>query len=308
MSQTFIVKPKSSDVFQKIKNMKIGEVVDIFSGDVDYVHDVPFGFMNEEEFFEERLDENVLVFGMEYVTHRGFEFACETDENAFSVRINTPATREDWDAALRFISALTERTDSNIYHESGDEYDSESVWGFSYEDDILCGIDLLYKNLQGSSDTLCLYGSNVDVTVNNEIIRNIKAAADPIEAFSQFMNAIYWEDHFFPSQQFMLDDEGRLIGQYMIFENVRSVIPLEPQTMFKNLPVENAYGKVCKWEVLVCLTDEEKEIYSIGYKDFIEGFKENRKLDANQVIIEAMDESELVGLIEKILRRENRIH
>ncbi len=271
-----------TDKLNEIKNMTVTEFLEFMENKYE-------SLIDEEEFFEEKIENITLFLGYFGYSSRGFEFYIE--ENHFEVRINTPASSKDWNMCLVFMKEFKEKTNARLFTEDDEEF--ENVEEIDYEPDILFGINSIKENLEKNdykSTTLLSVGRSIKVS--QEMINEVANSENVIEAFDEMLEKVFYSEAYFAKQQFYkINDE--IVGVYTIGDGYDVVIPLVPSVDFDNQYIEEEHGKVNKWLLTIYFDDENEEMVELDYLENISKVTGYTKLDNNQIEISSKTKEEL---------------
>ena len=201
-------------------------------------------------FYGAKLDElDCLVAGTDGLSGRGFEIGYE--DETYNVRIGTPSTRTDWKIALEYLKNLAIKMDGEIVSEDGEKFSAQNIESFDYGPDIRVGLEAIEQNLQKDARVNTIYGVRNEVSFDQKIMARILDAKDPADEFSKFVTDIQNIDAYFANQMFYRrNDNGEIIGQYVLSQGVVTALPYEPSVEYKNLQMLGD-EKVARWSVAI---------------------------------------------------------
>lgn len=277
MSLVFKIKPKKNQNVKEIEELTVNEFLEHMGNNYDFLY-------KDKEFLKEKVLKNILVLGVEFITSRGFEFSCE--EDYFEVRINTPATSNDWRIFIEFIEDLQNKTNGILINESNKTIKAENI---DYEKDILSGIEIV-KNHVNQYETITLLGSDKAITISKEMVNRILDSENKIKAFDEMMEKVFHSSSYFARQQFFkLNNE--LVGVYTLSYNYDIVLPLIPTINYENIGIEKEDGKISRWVLAIVL--ENEKVVEFDYTEGIKKIKNFNKIDNNQIEISSKTVEEL---------------
>ncbi len=248
-----------------------------------------------------------LLIGEDNVSGRGFELSYDNKNKDYAVRIFTPSTREDWLLALEYIKALAKKFGSEIVNESEEIYTADNIDKFDYESDILYGIEVVSSNIKDEDKKVSsIYGINRVVSFNQEMSDKINNSDSPIDTFSNIVKEIQYLDAYSANQQFYQNNEDhRIIGAYILTENLRTILPYKPSVEYENSNIVKN-EEVSFWNiVLVFIDGDENDENSyqvageIDYNDFIKKLPINKYkfIDASYIMVEPLSKEEILELV-----------
>ena len=218
-----------------------------------------------------------LLIGEDNVSGRGFELSYDNKNKDYAVRIFTPSTREDWLLALEYIKALAKKFNSEIVNESEEIYTADNIDKFDYTSDILYGIEVITSNIKDEDKKVSsIYGINRVVSFNQEMSDKINNSDSPIDTFSNIIKEIQYLDAYSANQQFYQNNEDhRIIGAYILTENLRTILPYKPSVEYENSNIVKN-EEVSFWNIVLVFIDgdeNDENSYQVGekidYNDFI---------------------------------------
>ena len=248
-----------------------------------------------------------LLIGEDKVSARGFELSYDNKNKDYAVRIFTPSTREDWLLALEYIKALAKKFGSEIVNESEEIYTADNIDKFDYTSDILYGIEVITSNIKDEDKKVSsIYGINRVVSFNQEMSDKINNSDSPIDTFSNIIKEIQYLDAYSANQQFYQNNEDhRIIGAYILTENLRTILPYKPSVEYENSNIVKN-EEVSFWNiVLVFIDGDENDENSyqvageIDYNDFIKKLPINKYkfIDASYIMVEPLSKEEILELV-----------
>ena len=304
MSITFFVKNKKkflvglAPVMSVDEALRLGPNLSQFNADED---DEEF---DADSFYGAKLDEFDCLVAGTGLSGRGFEIGYE--DGAYNVRIGTPSTRTDWKIALEYLKNLAIKMDGEIVSEDGEKFSAQNIESFNYEHDIRAGLEAIEQNLQKEAQISTIYGIRNEVSFDKKIMARILGAKDPADEFGKLVTDIQNLDAYFANQMFYRrNDNGEIIGQYVLSQDVVTALPYEPSVEYKNLQMLGD-EKVARWSVAIFGgegDDEEKYeiLATLKYENFIQNLpKEKYKfIDAKNIVVSAFSKAESDELIAK---------
>ena len=248
-----------------------------------------------------------LLIGEDNVSGRGFELSYDNKNKDYAVRIFTPSTREDWLLALEYIKALAKKFGSEIVNESEEIYTADNIDKFDYTSDILYGIEVITSNIKDEDKKVSsIYGINRVVSFNQEMIDKINNSDSPIDTFSNIVKEIQYLDAYSANQQFYQNNEDhRIIGAYILTENLRTILPYKPSVEYENSNIVKN-EEVSFWNIVLVFIDgdeNDENSYQVGekidYNDFIKKLPINKYkfIDASYIMVEPLSKEEILELV-----------
>nr|WP_314532213.1 DUF4299 family protein [uncultured Fusobacterium sp.] len=248
-----------------------------------------------------------LLIGEDNVSGRGFELSYDNKNKDYAVRIFTPSTREDWLLALEYIKALAKKFNSEIVNESEEIYTADNIDKFDYTSDILYGIEVITSNIKDEDKKVSsIYGINRVVSFNQEMSDKINNSDSPIDTFSNIIKEIQYLDAYSANQQFYQNNEDhRIIGAYILTENLRTILPYKPSVEYENSNIVKN-EEVSFWNIVLVFIDgdeNDENSYQVGekidYNDFIKKLPINKYkfIDASYIMVEPLSKEEILELV-----------
>ena len=196
--------------------------------------------------------------------------------------------------------------DGEIVSEDGEKFSAQNIEGFDYEPDIRAGLGAIEQNLQKEAQISTIYGTRNEVSFDQKIIARILSAKDPAGEFSKFVTDVQNLDAYFANQMFYRrNDNGEIIGQYVLSQGVVTALPYEPSVEYKNLQMLGD-EKVARWSVAIFGgegdDDEKYEILAtLKYENFIQNLPKDKYefIDAKNIVVSAFSKAEFDALIAK---------
>ena len=305
MSITFFVKNKKKFLVGLAPVMSVEEALRLVPNLSQFNADEDDEEFDAEGFYGAKLDElDCLVAGTDGLSGRGFEIGYA--DGAYNVRIGTPSTRTDWKIALEYLKNLALKMDGDITSEDGEKFSAQNIEGFDYEPDIRAGLEAIEQNLQKEAQISTIYGIRNEVSFDKKIMARIMGAKDPADEFSKFVTDIQNLDAYFANQMFYRrNDNGEISGDYVLSQDVVTVLPYEPSVEYKNLQMLGD-EKVARWKIAIFGGEgDDEERYEIlatlKYESFIQNLpKEKYKfIDAKNILVSAFSKDEFDELIAK---------
>ena len=125
----------------------------------------------------------------------------------------------------------------------------KNTLSFNYEHDIRAGLEAIEQNLQKEAQISTIYGIRNEVSFNKKIIARILGVKDPAGEFGKFVTDIQNLDAYFANQMFYRrNDNGEISGDYVLSQDVVTVLPFEPSVEYKNLQMLDD-KKITQWSV-----------------------------------------------------------
>ena len=248
-----------------------------------------------------------LLIGEDKVSARGFELSYDNKNKDYAVRIFTPSSREDWLLALEYIKALAKKFGSEIVNESEEIYTADNIDKFDYTSDILYGIEVITSNIKDEDKKVSsIYGINRVVSFNQEMSDKINNSDSPIDTFSNIVKEIQYLDAYSANQQFYQNNEDhRIIGAYILTENLRTILPYKPSVEYENSNIVKN-EEVSFWNIVLVFIDgdeNDENSYQVGekidYNDFIKKLPINKYkfIDASYIMVEPLSKEEILELV-----------
>ena len=137
------------------------------------------------------------------------------------------------------------------------------------------GLEAIEQNLQKEAQISTIYGIRNEVSFDKKIIARILGAKDSADEFGKFVTDIQNLDAYFANQMFYRrNDNGEIIGQYVLSQGVVTALPYEPSVEYKNLQMLGD-EKVARWKIAIFGgegDDEEKYeiLATLKYENFIQ--------------------------------------
>ena len=196
--------------------------------------------------------------------------------------------------------------DGEIVSEDGEKFSAQNIEGFNYEPDIRAGLEAIEQNLQKEAQISTIYGIRNEVSFDKKIMACIMGAKDPAGEFSKFVTDIQNLDAYFANQMFYRrNDNGEISGQYVLSQDVVTVLPYEPGVEYKNLQMLGD-EKVARWKIAIFGgegDDEEKYeiLATLKYESFIQNLPKDKYefIDAKNIVVSAFSKAEFDALIAK---------
>lgn len=264
----------------------------------------------KQKFYNAKISEFVcLVFGVYGKSGRGFEFSYSKESESYAIRVLTPSIRYDWQLALEFISVLSKKLGAKIISEEGETFTSDSIKNFSYEKDILFGIDSMFEIMKdkGEETNNVSVGIIRSVYFNSEMRKELAEAEDKISAFEKILNRVQYTDAHSARQFFYENNKtGQIFGAYALSQNLRTILPYRPSIDFENWSVVEEKD-IAYWEISFCAIfnegQEDEKYEMIGtllYDDFIERLSKDKYefIDGANIVVEPLSYEELLKLLE----------
>jgi len=248
-----------------------------------------------------------LLIGEDNVSGRGFELSYNNKNKSYAIRIFTPSTREDWLLALEYIKALAKRFNSEIVNERREIYTVDNIDKFDYESDILFGINSISLKISDREiDKYIIFGINRVVSLDGKMIEKIYSSSNAIDTFSNMVKEIQYLDAYSAHQNFYKNnDDGKIMGGYVLTQGVRTILPYEPSVEFENSDILKN-DDISFWNIGLVIIDgdenDEKNYYGVGnlnYNDFIKKLPKNKYkfIDASYIMVEPLSKEEILELV-----------
>lgn len=308
MSLVFNIKNKKK-LFSKQAVLTLGQCMDLVENLTQFSVDESAEDFDPETFYMTPLsDLGVVVMGIYEESGRGFELSYEAQEDAYQVRVNTPATSYDWEVALAFMAALAGKMGQDIVDEHQNRFRPDMIRNYDYRPDIEYGIKLFCRQALGKNGgkSAILFGVYRPLAIDSKIANQLLGAGDMVEAFNQLLVKTQYVDAYPAKQRFYRNKEdGQIMGAYALTQELDTVLPFEPYVEYDKLQVVGD-NKVEGWQVsLVAYEDEDDpdSYYVLGmmdYNDFI-GKLDKAKyyfLDGNYLVVKGLLKAEMEELLQ----------
>ena len=248
-----------------------------------------------------------LLIGEDNVSGRGFELSYNSKNKSYVIRVFTPSTREDWILALEYIKTLAKRFNSEIINERGEIYTVDNIDKFDYESDILFGINSISLKINDREiDKYIIFGINRVVSFDGKMIEKIYGSSNAIDTFSNMVKEIQYLDAYSAHQNFYKNnDDGKIMGGYVLTQGVRTILPYEPSVEFENSDILKN-DDISFWNIGLVIIDgdenDKKNYYGVGnlnYNDFIKKLPKNKYkfIDASYIMVEPLSKEEILELV-----------
>ena len=248
-----------------------------------------------------------LLIGEDNVSGRGFELSYNSKNKSYVIRVFTPSTREDWILALEYIKTLAKRFNSEIINERGEIYTVDNIDKFDYESDILFGINSISLKINDREiDKYIIFGINRVVSFDGKMIEKIYGSSNAIDTFSNMVKEIQYLDAYSAHQNFYKNnDDGKIMGGYVLTQGVRTILPYEPSVEFESSDILKN-DDISFWNIGLIIIDgdenDEKSYYGVGnlnYNDFIKKLPKNKYkfIDASYIMVEPLSKEEILELV-----------
>lgn len=231
---------------------------------------------------------------------RGFELSFVDD--AYHVRVNTPATIFDWQQALEFLQILAQHLRRPIVSERGEVFGSDDIMGFDYQSDIVMGLEQMLQDLQGAKQQFCeIQGVVHPIAFNQTMLDELLKSDNPALFFSQQMIDNQNIDGCFVSPM-IVQKVHQTCGVYVVDENLPIILPYQPDSTCAN------GTKVDTWLIgfyaLIdqeCRTGNQLKKYQMPYAMFINELDgdEYEHIDAKYILVYALDRVRMYELLAK---------
>ncbi|MDO4250285.1 MAG: DUF4299 family protein [Moraxella sp.] len=239
--------------------------------------------------------ERVIV-GIDELAGRGFEIGF--DEGAYHVRINTPAAIEDWQAALQWLSALSQKLDKPIICEDDQKFSRESIMTYDYKSDIESGLYSI-QGMMAEAEMVEIMGIHHPMAFNQQMIQAILSSSNPSQAFSQALLTNQSVQAYFANQMIAHNDYED-IGVYVLGEDVATILPIKPSV---NMWSEYDDAMIDGWYIHLVFNDGTMS-ERLEYDKVIAALNENDyvPLDAKYIQTIGFDQARLQLLLSKVLQ------
>lgn len=262
---------------------------------------------DEQNFFNSKISNYVcLLYGIYGESGLGFELSYEETSKTYAIRLLTPSTRNDWVLAIKYMSILAKKFDSDIRNEHGEAFTNESIKDFPYENDIRFGIKALFENKDDEANNSISFGIIRPVSFNDEMINRMLKSEDPISAYEDILNTVQYTDAYSARQFFYENKENnQIFGQYNLTQNLRTILPYKPYVEFENWDIVKTEDVAC-WKISFCAIfneGEENEKFEIlgdlPYETFIERLPKDKYkfIDADYIVVEELSYKELLEIL-----------
>lgn len=284
----------------KIKNKKFISYHKVFSIQklCEYVERLEVFDVKKDFDYKISLDKyGIAILGIDNESAKGMEVWYENHH--YYIRINTPATRRDWQIAIEFIKKMYLDFNTSLLCEE-EFYTLEDLENFPYIHDIRYGIETIIKNVEEEGLTLYTHGVNQTVAIGKEMVKKFKSG-NMIDEYEKLMTSTQYLDAHSANQQFYKKEDG-IKGIYVLSENVSTIIPYEPYITYEYSTIIKS-SKDVDWKLIVFF-EETEETIELEYSKFIQSLDEGqyRFIDENHILIQAQNKEQLQKIIEKSCR------
>lgn len=313
MSVSFYMEHKKKLFSNRV--LTVRELLQILPDLIQFGIDESAEEFDAKEFYETPLSKfECLLLGVDGRSARGFECSYGAHEGRpnYAVRVYTPCSIADWEIALDFISALSKQLGVAIVSEYGDTFTSESIQEFDYLHDIEFGIDSIVTNPEISDDSnSMIFGIWRPVSFNKRMREELKNAPDKARLFSEMITQIQYLDAFSANQRFYRMDDDSVMGVYVITQGVPTIVPYKPFVEFDHIELfDERTRKNILWKMHFVLMNEDEDLEHVrtvgpvDYERFIQRLPKEkyRFIDGEYILVEAMDEDEILQIVETELQ------
>lgn len=288
--------------------MTVGECLNISSKEISqFSFDENHEDFNADNFYHSLISEYESLVLAEYgVSARGFELGFNKETNNYEIKVLTPSTRNDWLLALSYISDLAKHLGQDSIFNDIDNvlYNSDTIYNFDYERDILFGIQSIEKPnaLHNESFLFCLIRP---VVINDKIYDDIFSDNNPIDKFSEFITNIQYLNAYSAIQTICQDNKTKkIIGLYVLAQDTNTILPFEPFLDFKYRDMLKDDDISC-WNIRPIVfngknpEDGYEFVGEISYQDFIQKLPKEKYqwIDAKYILVEGLSKQEILDLI-----------
>lgn len=228
----------------------------------------------------------------------GFELSFYN--NAYHVRINTPATIYDWQQALEFLQSLSHHLNRPIISDQGQVFSADDIVSFDYKTDIILGLKSLLQLVSADPNDTCEVQAVMHpMAFNKHMIAEILDSFDPTLFFSQQLTDNQNIDGYFACPQ-VTQRVNQASALYVLDENLPTILPYQPQGGYLEFP------KIDVWQIgLYALIEEESltsqqlKHYQLPYASFISQLRsdEYEPIDAKYILVYAMSKARMAEIL-----------
>ncbi len=305
MSAVFHITDKKK-MFSQAPVLTVKECLDLIEGLSQFSFDETDEDFSLENFYASPLSRfECLLVGIDGQSGRGFEISYEKEENAYQVRINTPATRADWRLALSFMQTLAQNLDSPIRKEDGVCFTAENIMELDYEHDIAYGIKAFCQKALESGSAI-IFGVFRPIYIDRALAQELLTSPDRLSRFDELVHRTQYTDAYAAHQQFYRNKEDdSIIGNYALTEGLPTILPYQPYVEYDNLSMLGEREVSC-WQItFVCCENENdpESYYALGqmeYDSFIRKLDRERYsfLDGGYIVTAGLSKEEMMKLLE----------
>lgn len=305
MSAVFHITDKKK-MFNQAPVLTVTECLDLIEDLVQFSFDETDEDFSLEEFYASPLSQfECLLVGIDGQSGRGFEISYEKEENAYQVRINTPATRADWRLALSFMQTLAQKLDSPIRKEDGVCFTAENIMELDYEHDIAYGIKAFCQKALESGSAI-IFGVFRPIYIDRALAQELLTSPDRLSRFDELVHRTQYTDAYSANQQFYINrEDDSIIGNYTLTQELPTILPYQPYVEFDNQEMLGE-REVSQWLLtLVCYEDEDdpESYYALGemdYDSFIQKLDPEKYsfLDGGYIVVSGLSKEEMMKLLE----------
>ncbi|MFV0425031.1 MAG: DUF4299 family protein [Bacilli bacterium] len=241
--------------------------------------------------------------GVEGKCGRGFEIYVL--ENSFEIVVNSPATLQDWESTVTFMSKLAVRENSLIRDIEGNSYTFESILEFDYYLDIERGLSALYEMLcvNKKQEIIHILGMRYSQIIDAKIMQSFFDSDDLLISFSDFIRENQWLEYETTSQKILEHkDTNDIVSIYYIVVNEPTIIPIKPMVEIaydmQDIKVENVD------KFIVLFLDESLNVIGEFNHYYLEELLPKNKykiIDARNIAIDGLTVEEMKDLVSKSL-------
>lgn len=254
---------------------------------------------NSQAFYQQPLSElDCLRLTKMFMMGRGFELSFYN--NAYHVRINTPATIYDWQQALAFLQMLSSHLNRPIISEQGQVFGADDIVSFDYKADIVLGLKSLLQMASLQDDGICEVQAVMHpMAFDKRMITEILDSFDPALFFSQQLTDNQNIDGYFAYPQ-VTQKVNQVCALYTLDENLPTILPYQPQGGYLDFP------KVDVWQMgLYALNKQEPSSmqqlkrYQLPYSSFVSQLRldEYEPIDAKYILVYAMSKTRMAQIL-----------
>lgn len=240
-------------------------------------------------FYKQTLDK-LTCLNLTQLSNMGRGFELSFYDNAYHVRINTPATVFDWQQALSLLQALSYHLGRPIVSEYGDVFGADEIMEFDYQSDILIGIRTMAQAFGDKHPFFEIQGVRHPMAFDEQMIAQILSSENPAETFSELFVDNQAIDAYFANAM-SAQKEHKTLGIYVLSENLPTILPYVP----------SIDTNIDEWFIHFYIPDTQDELEKLRlpYDEFVSQLTihEYECIDAKYMLVYSMQASRFYELL-----------
>lgn len=249
MATTFILETNIHEIADK----NLQEFLEIFENKYEYIYDEPYKTYSYEDMLKLNILLPSILLGKKDRSTFGFYLKYRKEINAFTVRISTLVTTEDFIVALEFIHDFNEKFGGKIIEVKDKEFitlSKEDLKNYDYEKAIKNGLHFTMNAFNEHNMKKVYLGSKNILTLRKNDLGKILDSISPITSFDKLVHENTYLNEYRANQCFHIikvnEEINQVVGYYELNPG-KTVLKVSPNIENRNKAIVQQIGEFKGW-------------------------------------------------------------